>query len=337
VPIKEILEKQGVAVSECSSADMGTVDLTPFTKVITTSVQPVSFWDGLAANKSRFEAYVSGGGILELHLASFTSETNTGKVFPGGFVVYHQWNNYNRVKIEDRFHRILRKPNPVSAEDLQGWDFTAHGFFSTVPSGAIPIIREDETGEGQVVTAELALGAGKILATVQPVEWDLASSRFRENMVLHRPHARVEVSLELVGCTLLPASRIPSPGALLSRQDVDPVPLPVCGPGDSLTALARLSNTGLMPVTVEVKGGMRIPTGDGINLLASRHLEMVVPPGITGPIPVLRVVFPPGLPAGEYKAEAAILTPALGREISRSQVPVTVTVGEVPPGSSTRK
>lgn len=324
-PIRAVLEAQGVAVSVFPSSGMADVDLTRFTKVITTSVQPVEFWNALQTHRSRFEAYVRAGGILELHLASFTSETNTGKVFPGGFVVLHEGNNYNLVKIADRFHRILRQPNGVTAEDLQAWDFSAHGFFSTVPPDASPIIREDETADKNVVTAELFLGDGKILATVQPVEWDLASAPYRENMILYRPHARVEVSLELTGCGVPAWPLAVSPG-----RAAPPAALHVCAPGDRLTARAMFSNTGLVPFTAEVKGGMRIPTGDGINLLASRHLEMAIPPGITGPILILEIVIPPGLPAGEYKAEAALLTAALGREISRSQVPVTVTVGEVP-------
>lgn len=325
-PIRAHLTAQGVSVTVFPSTAMGTADLSPFTKVITTSVQPVSFWDGLAANKSRFEAYVSGGGILELHLASFTSETNTGKVFPGGFVVKHDGNNYNRVNVEDPFHRILRQPNRVMAEELQNWEFSAHGYFSTVPAGANPIVREAETGDGNVVTAELFLGDGKILATVQPVEWDLASARYRENMVLFRPHAQVEVSLALAGCAESPSSRSRSPLVGRSPQVVDPVPLPVCTPGDVLTALATVSNTGLTAFTVEIKGGVRLPDGTPINLLPSRHIEMAIPPGITGPLPVLEVPIPPELPEGEYKAEAALLTPALGRELSRAEVTVTVGV-----------
>lgn len=305
-PIQSVLKARGVSVTVLPSSEMGTADLTPFLKVITTSVQPVTFWSALEANRSRFEAYVEGGGVLELHLASFTSETNTGRVFPGGFVVTHDGNNYNRVKIEDPFHPLLRMPNVVTGEELQNWEYSAHGFLSTLPEGAGVIIYEDETGGRHPVTAELPLGGGKIVATVQPIEWDKASARFRENMVLFRPGSGVEIALELVGCN-------------------------PCVPGDQLTAVVTVFNSGLLPLTVEVKGGVRLPDGTPLSLLPSRHIEIAVPPGISGPIPVLNVVVPPGIPSGEYKAEAALITPALGTELSRTQVPVTVTTPPPPP------
>jgi len=301
--IQSVLEARGVGVTVLPSSEMGTADLTPFLKVITTSVQPVTFWNALEANRSRFEAYVEGGGVLELHLASFSSETNEGKVFPGGFVVNHHGNNYNSLKVEDPFHPVLRMPNAVTGEELQNWDYSAHGFFSTLPPAAGVIIREDETGNQNAVTAELPLGSGKILATVQPIEWDKASARFRENMVLFRPGSGVEIGLELVGCN-------------------------PCVVGDHLTAVATLFNFGLSPLTAEIKGGVRLPDGTPLNLLPSRHIERAVPPGISGPISVLEVVVPPGIPSGEYKAEAALITPALGTQLSRTQVPVTITAPE---------
>lgn len=313
-PITQILQDQGVGWQVYTSAEMGTADLSPFTKVITTSVQLVAFWEALEANRSRFEAYVQAGGILELHLASFTSWTNTGRVFPGGFVVFHNGNNYNSVGIEDAFHRILRAPNRVSEADLQNWEFSAHGYLSTVPEGATPIIRETETGN--VVTAELVLGNGKILATVQPVEWDLANTGYRQNVVLYHPHAQVEVSLELIGCD------IPVRVAPLSPRQ--PTPKHVCRPGDAVTALVTVSNTGLMGFPVEVKGGVKLPDGTPLNLLGDRHIEVPIPPGVTGPLPILEVVIPPEAPPGEYTAEGALLSPALGRELSRSQVNFTV-------------
>lgn len=298
-PIQSILEARGLSVTVLPSTEMGTVDLTRFIKVITTSVQPVTFWDALAANRSRFEAYVEGGGVLELHLASFSSETDEGKVFPGGFVVNHHGNNYNSLKVADPFHPILRTPNVVGEEALQNWDFSAHGFLSSTPEGARVIIRENETGALNPVTAALSLGSGVILASVQPVEWDKASAAFRENMVLFRPGSGVEVSLQLVGCN-------------------------PCAPGDHVVAVATVLNFGFTPARVEIKGGVRLPDGTPLNLLPSRHLEIDIPPGITGPFPVLEVVVPSGIPTGDYTAEAALITPALGTALSRSQVPVTV-------------
>lgn len=305
-PIQSVLEDRGVSVTVLPSSEMGTADLTPFLKVITTSVQPPAFWNALEANRSRFEAYVEGGGVLELHLASFSSETNEGKVFPGGFVVNHHGNNYNRVAIDYAFHPILTMPNAVTGEELQNWDYSAHGFFFTLPPDAGVIIREDETVDRNPVTAELPLGSGKIVATVQPIEWDGASAHFRENMVLFRPGSGVEIALELVGCN-------------------------PCVPGDQLTAVATVFNSGLLPQTVEIKGGVRLPDGTPFSLLPGRHIEMAIPPGISGPISVLNVVIPPGIPEGEYKAEAALITPALGTELSRTQVPVPVTAPPPPP------
>ncbi len=180
---EQTLSANGIPFDVFNSSSMGSVDLSPYDKVIIASVQPGSFYDALIANASWFENYVISGGFLEMHLASQTSaglHLRTG--LPGGFVVNYSGNGYQDVTIADATHSIVTTPNLIADADLDNWNASTHGFFETVPSGAQLII--EETFDQLRVALEHRLGTGTILVTTQTVEWGGASPEYLENMLL---------------------------------------------------------------------------------------------------------------------------------------------------------
>ena len=176
-----VLTANGISHQIFGSADMGYVDLAGFDKVIVSSVQDAQFYAALAANRDWFEDYVISGGLLDLHLASYTSAPADGLELPGGFVTQSLLSS--SVSIADPFHPIVTVPHAISHAELQGWNYSTHGIFSSAPLDAVPIV--NETGSGLPCAMELALGAGRILATLQTVEWIGSSPNYFENMTLH--------------------------------------------------------------------------------------------------------------------------------------------------------
>jgi uncharacterized repeat protein (TIGR01451 family) len=184
--IQDILTAQGISYDVYNSGQMGSVDLSPYDKVITASVQSNTFWDALEANKAWFESYVSAGGVLEMHLAAYYGSNSPGKVYPGGFVFYEIIGS-NDVSIVDPAHPVLNTPNTVTDADLDGWNWSVHGWFTAIPAGGSVVLTE--TGSGEPVWAEGGLGLGTIFATTQTVEWRAGHgyAEFLENMILYTP------------------------------------------------------------------------------------------------------------------------------------------------------
>jgi branched-chain amino acid transport system substrate-binding protein len=180
--IEDYLAASGISFTTYRSSDMGEVNLTPYTKVITASVQGDTFWDALAGNKTWFEDYVSKGGVLEMHLCAQENRTAWGKLFPGGFVT--AWGPTNTVSIVNTTHPVVNIPNKITDQDLDQWGWSAHGNFSTIPAGATVVLTDTNTGKPVFVEAKL--GNGSIIATTQTVEYIARDDypEFLGNMIL---------------------------------------------------------------------------------------------------------------------------------------------------------
>jgi hypothetical protein len=139
---QDILTANGISYTIYGTSDMGVVDLSPYDKVIVSSVQPSAFYTALETNRAWFEAY----GILDLHLASYSASPVSGKVVPGGFVVGGQPGGSDDVTIIDAAHPVLNTPHTVTEAELDGVNFSIHGYFVTVPGGAHEIIRDANSG-----------------------------------------------------------------------------------------------------------------------------------------------------------------------------------------------
>jgi len=214
-----ILAANGISFTIFGSADMGSADLSPFDKVIVSSVQPSSFYDALETNRAWFEAYTSAGGVLDLHLASYSGDLD-GKLMPGGFVA-SAVECFDDVTIVDAGHAVLTTPHAISDADLDGWGCSSHGYFAAVPGGADEII--ELAGSGEPCAMDLFYGAGRIFATVQPVEYNYgASYNYLENTILY----------DLTGGGCLTTYDVyfgtENPPTTLICSDVD---VPVCDPG----------------------------------------------------------------------------------------------------------
>ncbi|UCC22394.1 MAG: S8 family serine peptidase, partial [Planctomycetota bacterium] len=174
---QDILAANGISFTIFGSGRMGLVDLSVYDKVIISSVQGSTFYGRLEANRAWFESYVAAGGVLDLHVATQGPEP----MLPGGFVCERQI--FDDVTIVDATHPIVTTPNPITDADLDGWNYSTHGYFRVIPGGAYEII--EIAGSGQPCAMELLFGRGRIFATTQTVEWGGASYDYLENTILY--------------------------------------------------------------------------------------------------------------------------------------------------------
>lgn len=99
-----------------------------------------------------------------------------------------------------------------------------------------------------------------------------------------------------------------------------------CHAGRVFRVVAHVTNPSSAPVPVEVKAGVVLPNGSAMNVssLSSRHLEATLAPGASISVELLRAVLPDGLAPGAWLYEAALITPELGRTLSRDSKVFTI-------------
>lgn len=181
-PNEEILHAWGTPYDVWGTADIGTVDLAPYCRVIVESAQPYALYEAVSIQRAWFEPWVAAGGILEFHGATTSSQDWSGLTMPGGFSM--AWDPQNDVTAIDYGHPILSWPNVITGAELDGWNTSAHGYLVDLPwLGRVIIVHEPS---GEPATAELTLGRGCVLATAQTLEWAWmhGDSAILENVIL---------------------------------------------------------------------------------------------------------------------------------------------------------
>ena len=184
-----VLVKYGISYTLYNSSDFGSVDLSSFDKVIIPSDQTQDFLDRLSGNSTWFESYVANGGMLDLRLTDrgWASSNWDGLVMPGGLnktFVYLQ-----DVSINLPLHPLLNSPFLVEDIELDGWLYSAHGYFHDYPADAKKILLYPAANEP--VMLEFKYGSGFIVATMMTIEWNENKNltRILENMILYDPGA----------------------------------------------------------------------------------------------------------------------------------------------------
>jgi len=165
--IGEAFDLYDVPFATLSSKDFELVNLSRFVKVVIVSDQDQSFYDAMNASRWWFEDYVSQGGVLEIHAADWGWHIGHWiDLLPGGL----QWESQgiNHVIVVNRTHPVVNTPNFIADNELNGWDYSAHGYFSTYPNNSRVVITESS---GHPVCLEFEYEAGLIVASGQPLEW----------------------------------------------------------------------------------------------------------------------------------------------------------------------
>ena len=181
--IKDILYANGIPFKVFTSSDMGNVDLSMYTKVIVSSVQPESLYQHIASNKTWWENWIGDGGVFQFDGAEYVGDDWSGLIMPGGFTGEHTYSD--TVHITSSWHPLVSNPHAITDSSLQSWHYSTHGSLVNLPSDYYPVVWNDSTDKPATVI--FRLGNGGVIATKQPLEWawDNRDNSMLENVVLY--------------------------------------------------------------------------------------------------------------------------------------------------------
>ncbi len=182
--VRQILQSYGVSYSTFGSASMGTVDLSPFDKVIIVSNQDSNFYNTLQTYRSRFEDYMRSGGCMLMCCAGYFGSGGEYITWPGGFM--HQTVDcINNVTIMVPSHPVFNTPLPVGEGNLDGWYCSSHGTFINLPAGAMVTVENAEFAPGTPAAFDFCFGAGGGYVVAQPFDWIGPGNPYAINVVLY--------------------------------------------------------------------------------------------------------------------------------------------------------
>jgi hypothetical protein len=163
--IKDILYGSGIPFKVFVMDDMGSADLSIYTKAIVASAQDREMFDSLATYKTWWENWISNGGVLEINGAVYSSEAWDGIIMPGDFSCV--WAPQNITNITSTWHPMVNYPHYIFDDSLDNWDSSIHGYLTNL----IDFYTIITDNSGNPALAIKRLGDGGIIATMQTLEW----------------------------------------------------------------------------------------------------------------------------------------------------------------------
>jgi hypothetical protein len=179
--INDILMANGFGVDMYNVSDIGKIDLSRYWKVIIASVQTLEFNDAVIGNRSWFENYAAGGGVLELHLADWNAWN--GKL-PGNFDYIVAGSD--NLTILDPLNPMVTLPSLINNTEIDNWSGSTHGYLWNLPIDTHVVIQDDNNDP---VLVEIPFGSGSIIATSMTLEHGYGNgySTILENIILYKP------------------------------------------------------------------------------------------------------------------------------------------------------
>ena len=204
---ESVMVKNGISFDRINSSSIAGTDLTAYPVVIVPSDQSQVLYDAVQANNAKFDAYVTGGGILEFHAAGWGwhSGNPTGIVLPGGMSIMKHSSDSNFVLIPS--HPLVKDVPPVFFGSA-----ASHAAFVNIPPGAACIVKD---ASGNINLVEYYYGMGRVIASGQTLEYGYANGQMA-GIILQN---LIPYSLSVAGSSFL--SMVPDKGTL--------------EPGDSVT------------------------------------------------------------------------------------------------------
>ncbi len=213
-----------------TSSELGATDLSPFRDIIIASAQTQAFYDNLFPGgviSQKIVDFVNAGGTLSANLADFASgpgnDGNWSKyTFVAGVKKTYYLSNDN--SIADSSHPVIADMLPClghdngpivdsgNLNDIDGWGSSSHGYFTNLPVDTWTILTTlDAAGAPQPVFIEYAYGSGKVIATMNTLEWmyigtfgnDHPNKKLLANEICYQSPAVLPV-----GGTLVQANRL---------------------------------------------------------------------------------------------------------------------------------
>ncbi len=177
--VKDVLYANGIPFKVFGTYDIGSADLSIYTKAIIVDRQNIEMYDSIASHSTWWENWISGGGVLEINGALYSSPGWEGIIMPGGFSSV--WGNQNSIDIVSRWHPLVNEPYYIYDDSLDYWNQSTHGYLTGL--GDHYTVLTDTLD--RPILAIKRLGKGGIIATMQPLAyaWGQGYSTILENVV----------------------------------------------------------------------------------------------------------------------------------------------------------
>ncbi|MEQ8176399.1 MAG: Ig-like domain-containing protein [Syntrophomonadaceae bacterium] len=165
-----ILNNLGISYDLISSSSLATTALVNYSIIIYVSDQPDSYYQNINDNIDAIEAFVSDGGTLIAHCADngwAGGSWFARNILPSG--VQHERNVGDIVCVNQPANPVMYSLSPI---DLNNWNQSYLGYFTNLPEGYACVLSDTE---GRPIYVEYSFGSGKVLASMQTLDWHLAS------------------------------------------------------------------------------------------------------------------------------------------------------------------
>jgi hypothetical protein len=181
-----------------SSGQIGTTNLSQFKEIVIAAAQTQTFYENLFPAPTHLihpaiSTWVNNGGILSANLTDCASGPGGGGGWPCGADASTSFTFVAGVQHVTAFSQdndIATPSHPIVADglpcpsgncgviadsgtfaDLDGWNFSSHGYFINLPAGTTVIISDPTQFPPQPVMVEYPFGAGTVIATLTTTEW----------------------------------------------------------------------------------------------------------------------------------------------------------------------
>lgn len=169
-----------------NSSHLTTRDLNKYQFIICASAQDNNYYLNLKNNLQKISDFVANGGLLIAHSVDGGWDGTGGwrgfSILPGGVTHLMYWDGWQypsqSIHIVDPEHKIVKSDEFTLTDDyLDGWGWSTHGIFTNFlnnPNIKNPkIVMESDEGDGGdgPTYIDYNYGVGKVLATMQTVEW----------------------------------------------------------------------------------------------------------------------------------------------------------------------
>jgi len=164
------LSDLGIPYDTINSGDLATTDLSKYKFIMYASVQPTSYYQNISQRIGSIEEFIDQGGFLIAHCCvySWRPAWHGLKILPGTEATDYIWDGQNDIQILDPDNCVARG---LTESDLRNWGASTHGYFTNLPAGATVVMVTDN----QLPTLiSYNYGEGKVIATMQTVEWGYA-------------------------------------------------------------------------------------------------------------------------------------------------------------------
>lgn len=166
--IAPMLAANGITYTFFTSAQLATTPLAPYDKVLVPSNQNNLFYSRLVdpAVRAKIEAYVSAGGVFQMHVGHYVNLYDIPGVLPGGYTDVETIYHTHTMSASFLDHPLLKG---ITNDGIDNWVDSSGGYMQNMSGDEKVLIYTDSGSRPALFTRRY--GAGELLYTHLLLEW----------------------------------------------------------------------------------------------------------------------------------------------------------------------